>query len=349
MIREDPEELWRPRLARWEAACHAAGVDAWLLTTMLARRFVEGEWDDDADLAGELDTCNFDAGLPAGGRVAVDRVDLTTLDHLRALGTEVVDAAGVLAAARRPRSPAEQAVVRDGHHLTEAAVKATMPRIRVGMTERDVSAVFAEEAARAGLDDPHIDQVWTVLPKRARDAPWAWLGHPPYRQLTSERELAVGDLLALDAGYLHHGYMTDVGWTFVVGREATADERRLSAAWRNVAERVEAAVRPGATAVDLRAAALDGWPANAPPPWPFPLYVAHGVGWGSIEPPLAGTDLPRTAEAKMVIEPGMFLLIEPYVWEKEVGGFRAELAVEVTGDGSRRVSRLPIGEWRTVG
>ena len=24
-------------------------------------------------------------------------------------------------------------------------------------------------------------------------------------------------------------------------------------------------------------------------------------------------------------------------------------AVEVTGDGSRRVSRLPIGEWRTVG
>ncbi|MCU1462733.1 MAG: Xaa-Pro aminopeptidase [Acidimicrobiales bacterium] len=348
MIREDPDELWRPRLSRWEAACHAARVDTWLLTTMAARRFVEGEWDDEADLAGELDTYNFDAGLPAGGRVAVDRVDLTTMEQLRALGTEVVDAGPILAAARRPRAAAEQAVLIEGHQLTELAVKATMPRIRVGMTERDVSGVFAEEAVRAGLTDPHIDQVWTVLPKSARDAPWAWLGHPPYRQLTSSRALVVGDLLALDAGYLHHGYMTDVGWTFVVGRESNAAERRLSSAWRAVAERVEAAVRPGATAVDLREAALDGWHGGSPP-WPFPLYVAHGVGWASIEPPLAGTDLPRDAEAAMVIEPGMLLLIEPYVWEEGVGGFRAELAIEVTDDGSRRVSRLPVWEWRTVG
>jgi Xaa-Pro aminopeptidase len=323
-------------------------VDGWLLTTSNLRRFVEGTWDDEVDLAGELELLDAPTWQPARRRVAVDRIDLTTMRRFQQQGLEVVDANVVLAAARRPRAPAERLALLEGHALTEAAVAATLPRIQQGMTERDVSGAFAEEAARAGLDDPHIDQVWTVLPKRHSDAPWAWPGHPPYRQLTSDRELQAGDFLALDAGYLHHGYMTDVGWTFVVGREPSAAERDLARRWVEVAERVEGAIRPGARASDLRAAALAGWD-RAAPPWPYPLYVAHGIGWNSIEPPLAGTDLPPDAEAAQIVEPGMVLLIEPYIWDEGVGGFRAELAVEVTDDGSRRISELPVGELRTVG
>jgi Xaa-Pro aminopeptidase len=349
MRKHDRPELADPRRRRWEDACATAGVDGWLLTTSNVRRFVDGTWDDELDLAGEPELLEAWAGRPARrGRVAVDRIDVATLQRLRREGVDVVDASTILAAARRPRSAAEQAVLIEGHRLTEHAVAATLPRIEIGMTERDVSGVFAEEAASAGLDDPHIDQVWTVLPKTASDAPWAWPGHPPYRQLTSERELRVGDLLALDAGYLHHGYMTDVGWTFVIGRAPTAAELALADTWLAVAERVEAAVKPGATAAALRRAALDGWYQQSPP-WPFPLYVAHGVGWNSIEPPLAGTDLPADAEAAQRIEPGMLLLIEPYIWREGVGGFRAELAVEVTESGSRRVSELPVGNLQTVG
>jgi Xaa-Pro aminopeptidase len=232
--------------------------------------------------------------------------------------------------------------------MTEKATAAVLGLIRPGMTERDVRRAFVTEAQRAGLRDDHIDHVWTVIPRSRHDVPWLrgeWANATPYHQLTSDRVLERGDLLTLDAGFVHQGYVTDVGWTFVVGREPNADERHLAERWAAVAHRVAAAVRPGATGADLRAAALESWAGDGNP-WPHPLYVAHGIGFGTVEPPFAGTDFGPDGEARMVLEPGMVLLIEPYVWEEGIGGYRAELAVEVTDSGYRRLSTLPVEELR---
>ena len=99
---------------------------------------------------------------------------------------------------------------------------------------------------------------------------------------------------------------------------------------------------------DLRTAALEGWD-GAQPPWPFGLYVAHGVGFSGVEPPFAGTDLGIDAERAMPVVESQVLMVEPYVFHHEVGGYRAERCVLVTADGCEVWSDLPVGSWGRVG
>jgi Xaa-Pro aminopeptidase len=98
-------------------------------------------------------------------------------------------------------------------------------------------------------------------------------------------------------------------------------------------------------AAQLRAAALEGWPTDGPPPWPYPLYVAHGVGTELAEPPFAGADFAPEAEEAMVLVEGNVLMIEPYVFEEGIGGFRAEYCAVVGPEGTEIVSSLPYGQW----
>ena len=80
-------------------------------------------------------------------------------------------------------------------------------------------------------------------------------------------------------------------------------------------------------------------------PWPYPLYVAHGVGNDLAEPPFAGADFAPDMEAAMVLAAGMVLMVEPYVWQPGVGGYRAEYCIVVNEDSTDVVSTLPYGRW----
>lgn len=374
-LHHDSAALSAPRRARLDGAIAAGGVEAMLLTSPGNVRFATGTWDDAADATGETGGLlavdgHVIAGappvgdpavvelvldrLPRRGRLAVDRLGLDALATLERARPhlEVVDAGPLVGRARGPKSPAELAVLHQGSLLTERAVSATLPRVTPGTTERDATAAFLAEAAAVGLTEPHIDTVWTVVP-HSRDAAWwsrpgDWSSRPPYRQLTGDRRLGVGDRLFLDAGFLHHGYATDFGWTFVVGREPTPGERSLARRWTEVADRVTEALAPGATARDLTEAAQRGW-TDRVPPWPFGLYVAHGIGFGGVESPFSGTDLGPDAEAAMPVEPGTVVLVEPYVWEEGRGGYRAERCVYVDDGGPVVWTELPVEQLLATG
>ena len=270
--------------------------------------------------------------LPARGRLAVDRITISERDRLRVFlpDLELVDAGPIVLAGSTPRADAETLALRAGYLRTEHAVEAARRAVRSGETEHRGSAAVTRAGAQLGLD-PHIEHIWTVLPRERASVPWLrgeWAGRAPWRQLSSERAIARGDLVALDAGFFFDGYVTDFGWT-------------------DVADRVTAAIRPGATAADLRAAACTGWTAPDPP-WPFGLYVAHGVGFGGVVPPFAGTDLGVEAERFMVLEPGDVLMVEPYVFVDGIGGFRAERCVAVTETGAEVWTTLPVEQLTSV-
>jgi Xaa-Pro aminopeptidase len=127
--------------------------------------------------------------------------------------------------------------------------------------------------------------------------------------------------------------MSDFGCTWVVGGEPSAGDRALRARWQAIVDAVLGVCRPGATAAALVAAARAAHGVNRPPPWPAPLYLAHGIGVGGVEPPFVGTDLGPAADEATVLEPGMVLVLEPYVWEDGLGGYRAETMIAVTDDG----------------
>ncbi len=330
------------RRARFLDAADRLAVDAWLLRTPEAAR-----------AAGEDATTEINPStLPHAGRIALDRIALDDLARLSATrpGIEWIDAAPLVAAAAFPRSRAELATLRDGSARSERALTEALAAVEVGMTELDAQEILRARARAVGLRADHIDHVWRVLPRDRSDVGWLrgpWSGHAPWTQLTGDRPLAAGDHLAIDLGFWFDGAMTDVGWTVLVGREPSRDEARLAHRWLEVADRVTDAIAPGATAADLRTAALAGWP-EPNPPWPFGLYVAHGLGFGGVELPFAGTDLGIGAEREMPLVEGQVIMVEPYVFRDGVGGYRAERCVCVTADGAEVWTELPIERWGRV-
>jgi Xaa-Pro aminopeptidase len=288
--------------------------------------------------------------LPQSGTIAVDRIGLGAAERLRELRPqlELTDASTLLGAVQNPKDSAEVDTIIDGHHRTEAALTDVLGDVVPGVTERELNDRFAVAAIDHGLQEMHVDTVFTVLPSTMGEASWArgaWADTFPYRELTGERELLEGDHVAFDAGFLYHGYMTDVGWTLLVGRDPTPEEVRLADRWREVASRVIDALQPGASAVQARKAALHGWPANGPLPWPQGLYVAHGIGLGGVEAPYIGADFSPEDEAAMTIVPGQTILVEPYVFDDGVGAYRAEYAVVVRDDGPEIVNSIDVGRW----
>jgi len=75
------------------------------------------------------------------------------------------------------------------------------------------------------------------------------------------------------------------------------------------------------------------------------LFIGHGVGIGSNEPPYIGEDLP---EAETVtLEEGMTFAVEPLIWVPGVrggAGVRLEDTILVTATGGRALTRTAFDE-----
>jgi len=244
-------------------------------------------------------------------------------------------------AARAVKTADEIALLRDGIRRNEAAVADVLPSIVPGVREIDLAGRFLVASARRGMTACHVEPIWCAIPRRAADAPWTFPGGPPYRELTDDRPLASGDQVMIDTGMLHAGYMSDVGWTWPCGGVASGDDRALRARWEEIVAAVLAECRPGATAAMLHRAAREAHGRERTAPWPTPLYLAHGIGIGGVEPPFIGTDLGLAAEESMVLASGMVLVLEPYVWEEGRGGYRAEQTIAITPTGYEPLSAPP--------
>jgi Xaa-Pro aminopeptidase len=372
----DPAPLAAARLARLRAAMARAGHDALVLTGAGSVRYASGAVPVHGDAGLEaarpfaavvtartLDVLGIEpecvpsgpaahpwprdpaaalADLLAGSRtVGVDR-----LPHALAAALErarpalrLVGAEASVLAARAVKTAAEVECLRAAQRANEAAIAEVLPAIVPGVREVELTGRFLAAMARHGVTACHVEPLWCVLPRHAADAPWTFAGGPPYRELPGERVLAAGDQVMVDTGMLHAGYMSDFGCTWTCGGEPSSTDRRLRERWQAMVEATLAVCRPGATAADLHRAARAA--AGGTAPWPVPLYLAHGIGIGGVEPPFIGTDLGFAAEERMVLEPGMVLVLEPYVWEEGQGGYRAEHMLVVTTSGVEALSAPP--------
>jgi len=152
---------------------------------------------------------------------------------------------------------------------------------------------------------------------------------------TGADQLGAGDVMWIDTGINLHGYASDFGATWIIGREPDDGERDQFARWRAIVDRALERVKPGATAAELAdAAGLD----RGKRPWLSYFYLAHGIGTDSAEMPFVGTDLGRAFDATLTLQPGMVLVFEPVVWDDGRAGHRSEEIVAVTADGYVRLS-----------
>lgn len=283
--------------------------------------------------------------FPGSARLAFD--ELTHALGRALAGRDVADAGAVFGAARLCKTPDELACIRAAQRINELAMSHVYGHMRAGLRQTDLSALFLARIFELGATSNCIDPIWQVMPSRLADGPWTTHGGLAFPTATTDRLLRAGDVVWVDTGIGYHGYASDFGRTWIVDRPPTPRQQAQFERWQAVMAAALERCKPGATALELARAATAA--NDGVKPWIDHFYLAHGVGTDSAEMPLVGTDLGEEFDERLVLQPGMVLVLEPVIWDDGAGGYRSEDIVAVTDDGWEPLSGHPFdpfeGAW----
>ncbi len=240
--------------------------------------------------------------------------DLRTLEG--SAGARLIETTGIVEAVRVRKEPEEIATIARACEISDAALQAVLPRVHVGVTERDIARWLEAEMFAHGADELSFATIVAGGPHSAK----------PHHEPTV-RPLDAGDLLLIDFGAAVGGYHADETRTFVVG-EAAQWQREIHA----IVEQAQAAGREAAIAgVDLRAvdSAARDVVVEAGYADRFDHGLGHGVGLQIHEAPFFST------RAKGMLPADSPVTIEPGIYLPGRGGVRIEDTI-VVGDGPSR-------------
>ncbi len=237
---------------------------------------------------------------------------------------QLIDGEPMLRQVRRTKSPEEIEAIRASVRVAEHSLGAAADALAPGVTERQLTAVFMEAMATAGVTTPSGQDVACIT---SRQDPW--------RRTDRDAPAQPGDLVAFEAGVVLGGYVGEVGRTYTVGSAGDVDPelaRRSGDLW----DHLLAACRVGAPLNGL----LDAYDAVGVPAPPMP--VARGLGLG-FDLPLVTRALPLTA-GEQHVEAGMVFALTGYVWKEGVGALYLQEPIVVTDSGPESLSSTPIRE-----
>jgi Xaa-Pro dipeptidase len=232
-------------------------------------------------------------------------------------------ASDVIAALRMRKDESEIAAMQQAVDIAQAAIRATIPRIKPGVTEQEIASELVIQMIRHG-SEPKLPFFPIVSAGPNSANPHAAPG---------DRPMALGDMLVIDWGANVNGYCSDITRTFALGE---VDQDLIQ-----IAEIVKAANAAGhqiagpgvpVSKVDQAARAVieeAGYGSF------FTHRTGHGLGLeGHEEPYLHG-------ESETILEEGMTFTIEPGIYLPGRGGVRIEDDVVVTAEGVNSLTTLP--------
>jgi Xaa-Pro aminopeptidase len=283
--------------------------------------------------------------IPAGAVIAVDEC---TGAMSRAAGLlfpngAPADAAPVVSAAKAVKTPDELSCMRTAIRITDEAMVDVQKALAPGIRQIDLSAAFLRRAFELGATASMLEPIWQVMPPSKADGVWTTHGDLALPLLSTERELAEGDVLWTDVSITYHGYCSDFGRTWIVGRDPSPRQRAQFDKWFEIMTAVLDVARAGVTAADLGRAATKANGGSRP--WLPHFYLGHGIGVNAAEMPMIGTDLGDAFDESFVLRQGMVLVLEPVVWEDGTGGYRSEEVLVITDDGWIKLTDYPYDPY----
>ncbi len=262
----------------------------------------------------------------SGKKIAVEALKMRVLEsHLiehYSPGCTITLADHDLIRTRVHKEPAEVEAMRQAIRLSEAALDATLPQIRSGMTERQAMRILLDEMADRGSQSNAFDPIVLTGPKSAQPH-----GEP------GDEVIKAGDLLLFDFGASVGGYPADITRTFAVG-QVDPELVRVYEVVRAANEAGIQAARPGMVAQDLdRIVRKVIHDAGYGPQ--FIHRTGHGLGLDIHEGP-------NIVEGNtQILEPGMVFTIEPGIYLPDKGGVRIEDNVTITETGAEVLTSYP--------
>ena len=283
--------------------------------------------------------------IPAGATVAVDELTgamRRAADRLFP-GGPPSDAAPVVGAAKLVKTPDQISCIRRACRITEEAVVDVQKALAPGVRQIDLSAQFVRGAFELGATANMLEAIWQVMPVSKAAGTWTTHGDLALPLLTTERELAAGDVLWTDVSITYTGFCSDFGRTWLVGETPSARQQDQFRRWRDILDAVLKVTKAGATSGDLARAAIAT--NGGRKPWLPHFYLGHGIGTNAAEMPMIGTDLGEEFDDNFVFPAGMVLVLEPVVWEDGTGGYRSEEIVVITEDGYVPLTDYPYAPY----
>jgi Xaa-Pro dipeptidase len=269
-----------------------------------------------------------------GKRIGVEPRQMRLLEfrHVKAGAphAEYPDASEALSQLRLKKDKAEVDTMRRAVKIAQDSLEATIPSIKIGMTERELAGELMVQLFKHG-SDPELPFAPIVS-----GGPNAANPHAS----PSERKLQAGDLLVVDWGAAYGGYISDLTRTFAVG-EVDAECQKIHKIVQEANAAGRAAGKPGVPCANVDVAAREVIEKSGYGKY-FTHRTGHGIGMEAHEDPYMRGD------NMQLLEVGMAYTVEPGIYLTNRNGVRVEDNMVITENGSESLSDMPR-EIRVVG
>ncbi len=269
----------------------------------------------------------FDAFGLDGKRIGVEPLAMRILEYrylqVSAPHATFPDATETIASLRMRKDADEIANMRKAVEIAQNALEATLPKIKIGLTEKEIAAELVMQLIQHGSMSPFPFQpIVSGGPNSAN----------PHATPT-ERKLQEGDLLVIDYGAMYNDYVSDITRTFAIG-EIDDEYRKIHELTQAANAAGRAAAKPGLPAgvVDIAARKVID---EAGYGEYFNHRTGHGLGMEGHEAPYMRADNQR------ILEEGMAFTVEPGIYLPNRNGVRVEDDLIITKDGAESLTTLP--------
>ena len=266
------------------------------------------------------------AGLP-GKKVSIEPLHMraTELFLLQEASptTQFLPASASLGSLRMQKDEKEIGKMRKAAQIAQNAFRATLPSIKVGVTEKEIASELVLQLLQHG-SDPDIGFFPIVASGPNGANPHA---------MPSDRHFSPGDLVVIDWGARFEGYCSDITRTLAIGGISPELEKYAQiVADANKAGRH--AAKSGVKAGDVDRATRDVIEKAGYGQY-FTHRTGHGLGTEVHEPPYI------TAESDLILKNGMTFTVEPGIYISGYMGIRIEDDVIVRDQGGESLTDLP--------
>lgn len=269
-----------------------------------------------------------------GKRIGVEprQMRLLEFSHVKAGAPEAdyPDASDIFTGLRLKKDKAEVEAMRRAVKIAQAALEATIPLIKIGMTEKALASELVMKLLMHG-SDPELPFAPIVSSGPNSANPHA---------SPSARQLQAGDLLVVDWGAASDGYISDLTRTFAVG-DVDDEWHKIHKIVQEANAAGRAASKPGIRCADVDKAARQVIQKAGYEKY-FTHRTGHGIGMEGHEEPYI------RADNMQLLEPGMAFTVEPGIYLANRNGVRVEDNVIITETGADVLSDMPR-EIRVVG
>ena len=240
------------------------------------------------------------------------------------------DAIEAIASLRIRKDENEIASMRKAAEIAQNALEATLPMIKVSVSEKEIASKLVMQLLKHGSESPlPFQPIVSGGPNGANP-----------HATPSERKLQEGDLLVIDWGANCNNYVSDITRTFAIG-EIDEEYRKIYEIAQEANAAGRAAAKPGLPARVVDEAARKVIDDSGYGEY-FTHRTGHGIGMEGHEAPY------MRAGNERILEVGMAFTVEPGIYLPNRNGVRIEDDMVITANGAESLSTLPR-EIRVLG